>query len=98
MAILHTTAVKQQKSAIEGIIKTETYVKSAAMSSLTANPYNPYYGVSTPTNPYNYSAADGQKNNAFSVLGATNFKHQAANPTKSHYAKVRVFTFTAITK
>ncbi len=61
---------EQQKSDSEGIIKTETlksetYVKSAAMSSLTANPYNPFYGVSEPTNPYNYSAADGQSNNTF---------------------------------
>ena len=61
---------EQQKSDVEGIIKTETlksetYVKSAAMSSLTANPYNPFYGVSEPINPYNYSASDVQNNNTF---------------------------------
>lgn len=61
---------EQQKSDVERIIKTEslkseTYIKSSAVSSLTANPYNPFYGVSEPTSPYNYTAADGQSSNTF---------------------------------
>ncbi|MFJ7661271.1 hypothetical protein ACIQXW_02615 [Lysinibacillus sp. NPDC097162] len=63
---------EQQKSDVEAIVKkhdpqkSETYTKAASLSSLTANPYNPFYGVNEPANPYNYSAEGMFKANSTS--------------------------------
>lgn len=61
---------EQQKSDVEAIVKkydpqkSETYTKAASLSSLKANPYNPFYGVNEPANPYNYSADGMFKDNS----------------------------------
>lgn len=53
--------------------KSETYTKAASLTSFTANPYNPFYGVKEPANLYNYSAEEMRKSNSRSNLHSVNF-------------------------
>lgn len=68
-----------QKSDVEEIVKkhnaqkSESYTKAASLTSFTANPYNPFYGVKKPANPYNYSAEEMLQSNARSNLHSVNF-------------------------
>lgn|GEM_PF-3228339 len=90
---------EQQKSDVDAIAKkhnaqkSETYTKAASLTSFTANPYNPFYGVKEPANPYNYSAEEMLQSNPRSNLRSVNFTKINAQLDNKQNVAVRKFHF-----
>lgn len=90
---------EQQKSDVEEIVKkhnaqkSETYTKAASLTSFTANPYNPFYGVKEPANPYTYSAEEMLQSNARSNLHSVNFTKLKEQLDNRQNVAMRKFQF-----